>query len=37
MFCETGVIGDISKHGITQVDRSDDKIADLDEDTYCEV
>lgn len=34
MFCETGVIGGINKHGIALVERFDNEVAYF-EDTYC--
>lgn len=36
MFCETGVIGEISKHGIAMVERFDAETSYY-EDTFCEV
>ena len=37
MFCETGVIGTVSKHGIALVEEVDDNEISYFEDTYCEV
>ena len=34
MFCETGVIGEITKHGIAMVERYDNQMSYF-EDTYC--
>ena len=36
MFCETGVIGEVAKHGIAMVERYDKEISYF-EDTYCSV
>lgn len=37
IFCETGVIGQINKHGIAKIERSSDTDISYLEDTFCSV